>query len=96
MWNATRGSRDLLPFVTICLRAPRYPPLLARTAQIRAATADSSSAHDRDHPGQPTLRRTGLVSLPGAQRVKQLQCLGHGLDPDLAAVHPGTRLFRRS
>jgi hypothetical protein len=47
-------------------------------------------------PGQPTLRRTGLVSLPGAQRVKPLQCLGHGLDPDLAVVHPGTRLFRRS
>ena len=47
-------------------------------------------------PGQPSLRRTGLVSLPGAQRVKPLQCLGHGLGPDVAVVHPGTLLFRRA
>jgi glycine betaine/proline transport system permease protein len=32
--------------------------------------------------------------LPGAQRVKPLQCLGHGLGPDVAVVHPDTLLFR--
>ncbi len=46
--------------------------------------------------GQPSLRRTGLVSLLSAQGVKPLQCLGHALDPDPAVVHPGTPLFRRS
>jgi hypothetical protein len=37
-------------------------------------------------PGQPSLRQTGLVSLPGAQRVKPLQRRGHALHPDLAVV----------
>jgi hypothetical protein len=46
--------------------------------------------------GQPGLRPTGLVSWPGAQRVKPFQGLGHALDPYLAVVHPGTVLFRRS
>jgi hypothetical protein len=46
--------------------------------------------------GQPGLRRTGLVSWPGAQRVKPFQGLGHALNPYLAVVHSGTVLFRRS
>jgi hypothetical protein len=75
------------------------PESAARAARRPAGGVRSSCPELRPMtamPGQPALRRTGLASLPGAQRVKPLQCLGHGLDPDLAVVHPGTRLFRRS
>ena len=58
---------------------------------------DSSCTTDEAlRAGRPRLRRAGLVSRPGAQRVKPLQGLGHALDPDLAVVHPGTLFLRGS
>ena len=86
-------------FVNVTNPHFRYTPRPKRPSPSGTSSRGREGGFEPPGPWaacQPGLRRTGLVSCPGAQCVKPLQRLGHGPGPDLAVVHRGPLFFRRS